>query len=848
LSTDQQVKPQSIVNEMKQSFIDYSMSVIAARALPDVRDGLKPVHRRILYSMNDLGMHSDKPYKKSARIVGDVIAKYHPHGDSSVYDAMVRMAQDFSYRSPLVDGHGNFGSVDGDGAAAMRYTEARMSKLAMELLKDINKDTVDFIPNFDEEETEPSVLPAKFPNLLVNGTTGIAVGMATNIAPHNLGEVIDGCVAYIDNHEIEISELMEYIKGPDLPTGATILGTKGIKEAYETGKGKFIIRSKAQIVEDNNGKSRIIVTEIPYQVNREVLIEKMAELVKQKRLDGITDIRNESNRDGTRIVVELRKDVNAGVMLNQLFKQTQLQISFSINMLALVGRTPQILNIKEILSHYVAHQFEVVTRKTKFDLKKAEARAHILEGYKIALDNIERIISIIRGSRADEPTLIGELITEFGLSEIQAKAILDMQLRRLSGLQRDRVEAEYNELILLITDLKDILANESRVYAIIRTDLIEIKEKHATPRKTEITISGDFDIEDEDLIPREQVIITITDKGYVKRQPTSTYRQQNRGGRGIQAMGTNDDDFVTNLLTTSTHDYLLYFTNIGKVYVKKAYTIPESSRTSKGIPIVNLIDLGPNEIISAVISVSEFKENEFLFFATKYGVVKRTSLSEFARINRNGKIALSIRDEDELLSVRKTIGNNEIVIASSGGNLVWFDEDQIRQMGRTAAGVRGIRLGENEVAISMELVESGQKVLVVSENGLGKQTPIEDYRKAGRGTKGVKTINMTEKTGALIGMKTVNGDEDLLIITNNGIIIRTSVDQISTSGRSTQGVKVMRVQDGQSITSITLTPKEEEEEAIDIIDADESPITTVNTVEDNSLEQLIEVAISETEE
>lgn len=809
MSTDQQVKPQSIVNEMKQSFIDYSMSVIAARALPDVRDGLKPVHRRILYSMNDLGMHSDKPYKKSARIVGDVIAKYHPHGDSSVYDAMVRMAQDFSYRSPLVDGHGNFGSVDGDGAAAMRYTEARMSKLAMELVRDINKDTVDFVPNFDEEEKEPSVMPAKFPNLLVNGTTGIAVGMATNIAPHNLGEVIDGCVAYIDNHEIEISELMEYIKGPDLPTGATILGTKGIKEAYETGKGKFIIRSKAQIVDDNNGKSRIIVTEIPYQVNREVLIEKMAELVKQKRIDGITDIRNESNRDGTRIVVELRKDVNAGVMLNQLFKQTQLQISFSINMLALVGRTPQILNIKEILSHYVAHQFEVVTRKTKFDLKKAEARAHILEGYRIALDNIDRIITIIRGSQTDELAL-NAMMNEFGLTEIQGKAILDMQLRRLTGLQRDKVEAEYNELVILITDLKDILDNESRVYAIIRTDLIEIKEKHTTPRKTEITISGDFDIEDEDLIPREQVIITITDKGYVKRQPTSTYRQQNRGGRGIQAMGTNDDDFVTSLLTTSTHDYLLYFTNVGKVYVKKAYTIPESSRTSKGIPIVNLIDLGPNEIISAVISVSEFKENEFLFFATKYGVVKRTSLSEFARINRNGKIALSIRDEDELLSVRKTTGNNEIVIASSGGNLVWFDEDQIRQMGRTAAGVRGIRLGENEVAISMELVESGQKVLVVSENGLGKQTPIEDYRKTGRGTKGVKTINMTEKTGALIGMKTVNGDEDLLIITNNGIIIRTSIDQISTSGRSTQGVKVMRVAENQSITSITLTEKEEE--------------------------------------
>ena len=841
-----QIKPQSLVKEMKQSFIDYSMSVIAARALPDVRDGLKPVHRRILYSMTDLGMHSDKPYKKSARIVGDVIAKYHPHGDSSVYDAMVRMAQDFSYRSPLVDGHGNFGSVDGDGAAAMRYTEARMSKLAMELVRDINKDTVDFVPNFDEEETEPSVMPAKFPNLLVNGTTGIAVGMATNIAPHNLGEVIDACVAYIDNRDIEISELMEHIKGPDLPTAATILGTKGIKDAYETGKGKFIIRSKAEIVESPGGKQRIIVTEIPYQVNREVLQEKIGELAKEKRIDGITEVRNESNREGTRLVVEMRKDANAGVILNQLYKLSQMQISFSINMLALVNRRPQVLNLKQILEHYVAHQFEVVTRKTKFDLKRAEARAHILEGYKIALDNIDRIISVIRGSRADEPTLIGELMEEFGLSEIQAKAILDMQLRRLSGLQRDRVEAEYNELVALITDLKDILANEDRVYTIIRTDLLEVKDKHATPRKTEITVSGDFDIEDEDLIPREQVIITITDKGYVKRQPTTTYRQQNRGGRGVQAMGTNDDDFVRRILTTSTHDHLLYFTNVGKVYVKKAYTIPESSRTAKGLPIVNLIDLGPEEVISAVISVSEFKEDEFLFFATKQGVVKRTSLAEFARVNRNGKIALTIRDDDELLSVRKTTGSSEIVIASSGGNLVWFEEDKVRQMGRSAAGVRGIKLAESEVAISMEIVEPGQKVLVISENGLGKQTPIEDYRKAGRGTKGVKTINMTEKTGALVGMKTVSGDEDLLIITNNGIIIRTSVDQISTSGRSTQGVKVMRIQDGQSITSITLTPKEDEE-TVDIIEAGEAP-AVVNTVEDNSLEQLIEVATSETEE
>jgi len=806
-----QIKPHSIVSEMKQSFIDYSMSVIAARALPDVRDGLKPVHRRILYSMNDLGMHSDKPYKKSARIIGDVIAKYHPHGDSSVYDAMVRMAQDFSYRAPLVDGHGNFGSVDGDAPAAMRYTEARMSKLAMEMLRDINKDTVDFVPNFDEEETEPSVMPAKFPNLLVNGATGIAVGMATNIAPHNLGEVIDGCVAYIDNRDIEISELMEHIKGPDLPTGASILGTRGIKDAYETGKGRIIIRSRCEIFEDKSGKARIIITEIPYQVNRETLIEKIAELVKQKRLDGITDLRNESNREGTRIVIELRKDVNAGVMLNHLYKQTQLQVSFSINMLALVGRTPQVLNLKEILAHYVKHQFEVVTRKTKFELNKAEARAHILEGFRKALDNIDRIIEIIRGSDSDDIALTG-LIEEFGFTEIQGRAILDLRLRRLTGLERGKIENEYQELVILIADLKDILANESRVYDIIRTDLLLIKEKHSDERKTSIEVSGDFDIEDEDLIPREQVIITITDKGYVKRQPINTYRSQHRGGRGIQAMGTNEDDFVKELLTTSSHDHLLFFTSTGKVYIKKAYTIPDASRTAKGLPIVNLIDLAPDEVVSAVIAVDEFKDTEFLFFATKFGVVKRTSLSEFASIRQNGKKALTIREDDVLLSVRKTTGENDVVIASSSGNLIWFEETQIRCMGRSAAGVRGIRLNDDEIAIGMELVNPDQQILVVSENGLGKRTPIEEYRKTSRGSKGVKTINMTDKTGALIAMKPVNGDEDLLIVTNDGIIIRTSLEQVSTTGRSTQGVKLMRVGDGQAVASVTVTEKEIEEE------------------------------------
>ena len=805
-----QIKPQNIVSEMKQSFIDYSMSVIAARALPDVRDGLKPVHRRILYSLNDLGMHSDKPYKKSARIVGDVIAKYHPHGDSSVYDAMVRMAQDFSYRYPLVDGHGNFGSIDGDGAAAMRYTEARMSKLAMEMLRDINKDTVDFVPNFDEEEMEPDVMPAKFPNLLVNGTTGIAVGMATNIAPHNLAEVIDGCLAYIDNNEIETSELLNYVTGPDLPTGAQILGTRGIKEAYETGKGRIVIRSKCEIVETPSGKSRIIVTEIPYQVNRESLIEKIAELVKQKRLDGITDLRNESNREGTRIVIELRKDVNASVMMNNLYKQTQLQTSFSFNMLALVDKRPQILNLKQILMHYVNHQFEVVTRRTKFELNKAEARAHILEGFRIALDHIDRIIAIIRGSATDEIALNG-LIDEFSFTETQARAILDLRLRRLTGLERDKIEDEYQALIALIADLKDILANEPRVYQIIRDELTEVREKHSTPRKTEITVSGDFDIEDEDLIPEEQVIITITEKGYIKRQPTSTYRSQNRGGRGVQGMGTNDDDFVKELLTTSTHDYLMFFTNVGKVYVKKAYTIPESSRTAKGLPIVNIIEVDPGEELSAVIPVNEFKEDEFLFFATKQGIVKRTDLAAFASVRRNGLIALTIREDDELISVRKTIGTNDIVIASSSGNLVWFDETEIRSMGRIAAGVRGIRLKDDEIAISMELVQPDQEILVVSENGLGKRTSISEYRKTSRGSRGVKTINMTEKTGALIAMKAVNGDEDVLIVSNDGIIIRTSLEQVSTSGRATQGVKLMRVAAGQAVTSVTVTEHEPEE-------------------------------------
>ncbi|MFR6471723.1 MAG: DNA gyrase subunit A [Turicibacter sanguinis] len=804
-----QVKPHNIAKEMKTSFIDYAMSVIVSRALPDVRDGLKPVHRRILYSMNDLGMHSDKPYKKSARIVGDVIAKYHPHGDSSVYDAMVRMAQDFSYRYPLVDGHGNFGSIDGDGAAAMRYTEARMSKLAMEMMRDINKNTIDFQPNFDGEEHEPVVLPARFPSLLVNGTTGIAVGMATNIPPHNLTEVINACLAYMENPEIDVLGLMEHIKGPDLPTGALILGTKGIRNAYETGNGSIMMRSKCEIIEGHGGKYSILVTEIPYQVNRERLIEKIAELVKEKRLDGITDLRNESNREGTRIVIELRKDVNPQVMLNNLFKLTQLQVSYGINMLALQDGQPKVLNLKEIIAAYIKHQVEVIVRRTQFDLNKAEDRAHILEGFRIALDHIDRIIAIIRGSSNDEEAL-NNLISEFSFSERQGKAILEMRLRRLTGLERDKIEDEYQNLVTLIADLKDILANEYRVHGIIRDELTEVMIKHGDDRRTEIVRGSDFDIEDEDLIPEEQVIITLTNNGYIKRQPISTYRSQNRGGRGVQGMGTHDDDYVKELLSTSTHDYLLFFTNKGKVYQKKAYTIPEYGRTAKGLPIVNIIEIAQDEEISAIIPVKEFNENEFLFFATRTGVVKRTTLSAFGNIRTNGLIALSLREDDELIGVRKTTGSNDIVIASSGGKLVWFEEDQVRSMGRTAAGVRGINLEEEEVAVGMEIVTEDQEILIVSEKGFGKRTPISEYRKTSRGGKGVKTINITDKNGSLVAMKTVTGEEDLLIVTNKGIIIRTPISQISQTGRATQGVTLIRLTDDQFVSSVALVEHEEE--------------------------------------
>ncbi|MGL4374432.1 MAG: DNA gyrase subunit A [Turicibacter sp.] len=829
-----QVKPINISREMKNSFIDYAMSVIVSRALPDVRDGLKPVHRRILYSLNDLGMHSDKPYKKSARIVGDVIAKYHPHGDSSVYDAMVRMAQDFSFRYPLVDGHGNFGSIDGDGAAAMRYTEARMSKLAMEMMKDIHKNTIDFRPNFDGEEVEPVVLPARFPNLLVNGTTGIAVGMATNIPPHNLVEVIDACLAYMENPEIDVLGLMEFVKGPDLPTGASILGTKGIRSAYETGNGSIMMRSKCEILEGSGGKFSILVTEIPYQVNRERLIEKIAELVKEKKIDGITDLRNESNYEGTRIVIELRKDVNPQVMLNNLYKLTQLQVSFGINMLALVDGEPKVLTLKQIITEYIKHQVEVTVRRTRFDLNKAEERAHLLEGFRIALDHIDQIIATIRSS-ANDDIAFKALMETFSFSERQAKAILEMRLRRLTGLERDKIEDEYQNLILLITDLKEILASEARVYEIIKTELTEVKLKHGDVRKTEIVRGSDFDIEDEDLIPEEQVIITLTNNGYIKRQPISTYRSQNRGGRGIQAMGTHDDDYVKEIISTSTHDYLLFFTNKGKVYKKKGYTIPEYGRTAKGLPIVNIIEIAQDEYINAIIPVSTFNDEEFLFFGTRFGVVKRTPLSAFGNIRTSGIIALSLREEDELIGVVKTSGSDDMVIASSGGKLVWFDENQVRSMGRSAAGVRGIYLDEGELAIGMEMVTMEQEILIVSENGFGKRTPIEEYRKTSRGGKGVKTVNITEKNGTLVGMKAVNGDEDLLIVTNKGIIIRTPIGQVSKTGRATQGVTLMRLGDDQRVSSIAVVEHEEEiieDEINEVMTTDATEVVTEVVVEE----------------
>lgn len=808
------IKKRPLTAEMKQSFINYAMSVIVQRALPDVRDGLKPVQRRIVHGMNELGCYSDKPYKKSARIVGEVMGKYHPHGDSSIYEALVRMAQDFSYRYMIVDGHGNFGSIDGDGAAAQRYTEARMSKISMELVRDINKDTVNFVPNYDGEESEPEVLPARFPNLLVNGTTGIAVGMATNIPPHNLGEVVDAILAVSHNSDITILELMEnYIQGPDFPTGAYILGKSAIKKAYETGNGLIIMRAKTDIIDIQSGKKAIVVTEIPYMVNKARLIEKMAEHVKEKRIEGITEIRDESNREGIRIVIELRKDVQPEVILNQLFKLTALQTTFGVNSIALVNNEPQTLNLKQMITYYLDHQEEVIKRRTAFDLKKAEDRAHILDGLKRALDQIDAIIDLIRTSRTTE-IIQNRLMEEFDMSERQAKAIREMQLQRLAGLEREKIENELNDLLELIADLKDILANRERILEIIETELLQIKEKFADKRRTEI-IQGTFDLEDEDLIPVEDVIISLTTNGYIKRTPVDTYKTQNRGGRGIKGMSTNEDDIVDSLINMSTHDDLLFFTNFGKVYRIKGYNVPEFGRTAKGLPVVNLLNLEKDEYVKSMISIDRNHIDEekelYLFFVTLNGLVKKTSLEEFKNIRQSGKIAITLKDEDQLVAVKLTTNDEEILIAASNGKLIRFKENDVRPMGRTASGVKGINVDGGHV-VGMTTNGEGQYIMAISENGYGKMSPIDDYRESHRGGKGVKTINTTLKTGQLVALRAVNGDEDLLIITSEGIVIRLPMEQVKMAGRNTQGVRLIKVSEGSTVSSVEVVEKSNDDE------------------------------------
>ncbi len=801
----------NIATEMKTSFLDYAMSVIVQRALPDVRDGLKPVHRRILHAMNDLGMTADKPHKKSARIVGEVIGKYHPHGDSAVYESMVRMAQDFSYRYMLVDGHGNFGSIDGDGAAAMRYTEARMSKIAMELVRDINKDTIDFIDNYDGEESEPSVMPARFPNLLVNGTTGIAVGMATNIPPHNLGETIDATIALMEDPELTVFDLMEnYIFGPDFPTGATILGRSGIKQAYETGRGSVLVRSKVNIEELANGKKIIIVREIPYQVNKAVLVEKIANLVREKIIEGITDLRDESNREGIRIVIELKRETQAEVILNQLYRMTALQSSFGVNALALVNNAPKQLNLKEILQLYVDHQVDIVRRRTQYELTKALERAHILEGFRIALDNIDAIIALIRSSQ-DDATAIQRLQTEFALSEIQAKSILDMRLRRLTGLERAKIEEEYQAIMIAIEDYRDILARHERVKTIIKDELLEVRRRFSDVRRSEI-VEADFDLEDEDLIPKEDVIVTMTVNGYIKRTGIDTYRTQNRGGKGVKGMGVNTDDIVDHVLTMNSHDFLLLFTNLGKVYRMKGYRIPQASRTAKGLPVVNLLNLDKDEKVKAMVPIQPDHEGQYLFFVTKFGLVKRVHIKEFDSIRQTGKIAITLKDEDELLAVKLTTGTEEIIIGGSNGKAVRFPEDAIRAMGRNASGVRGFNINGSTV-IGIATNKEGQYILSVTKNGYGKKSELDEYRITNRGAKGVKTINITEKNGPLVELKAVKGDEDLLMVTEEGTVIRISLEDVGVYSRSTQGVRLINVQENTSLSMIAVVEKEDIEES-----------------------------------
>ena len=812
LMQDKNLVNVNLTKEMKTSFIDYAMSVIVSRALPDVRDGLKPVHRRILYGMNELGVTPDKPHKKSARITGDVMGKYHPHGDSSIYEAMVRMAQWWSYRYMLVDGHGNFGSMDGDGAAAQRYTEARMSKIALEMLRDINKDTVDFVDNYDANEREPVVLPARFPNLLVNGATGIAVGMATNIPPHNLGETIDAVKLVMDNPEVTTKELMEVLPGPDFPTGALVMGKSGIHKAYETGKGSIVLRSRTEIEETKTGRERIVVTEFPYMVNKTKVHEHIVRLVQEKRIEGITAVRDESNREGVRFIIEVKRDASANVILNNLFKMTQMQTSFGFNMLAIQNGVPKILSLRQILDAYIDHQKEVVTRRTQFDKEKAEARAHILEGLLIALDHIDEVIRIIRASETDAEAQ-AELMSKFKLSERQSQAILDMRLRRLTGLERDKIQSEYDELIALIADLADILAKPERVAQIIKEELDEVKRKFGDPRRTELMVGEVLTLEDEDLIEESDVLITLSNKGYIKRLDQDEFTAQKRGGRGVQGTGVKDDDFVRELVSTSTHDHLLFFTNKGRVYRLKGYEIPEYGRTAKGLPVVNLLKLDDGESIQTIINVeSERSDDAYLFFTTRAGIVKRTSVKEFANIRQNGLKALNLKDEDELINVLLTEKDTDIIIGTKLGYAVRFNQSSVRSMSRIATGVKGVKLREGDAVVGARVITDQDEVLIITEKGYGKRTVATEYPTKGRAGKGMKTANVTEKNGPLADLLTVKGDEDLMIITDTGVMIRTNVANISQTGRSTMGVKVMRLdQDAKIVTFTSVAAAEKEE-------------------------------------
>ena len=798
----------NVVNVMKDSFINYAMDVIIARALPDLRDGLKPVHRRILYTMYEDGLTPDKAFRKSATTVGAVLGKYHPHGDTSVYDAMVRMAQDFSYRHPLVDGHGNFGSVDGYGAAAYRYTEARLSKISLELLRDINKNTVDFVPNFDQTKKEPVVIPSRFPNILVNGTMGIAVGMATNIPPHNLGEVIDGCVAYIDDNDITVEGLMKYIKGPDFPTGAAILGNRGIKQAYETGRGTITIRAHAEIIE-HNGKQQIVFTDIPYQVTKMEIQKRIAELVRDKVLEGITDLHDESTLTEIKLVVHLKKEANANVVLNNLYKHTSLQTTYGIIFLMLDQGLPKTLNLKEIISKYIDYQREVIYRRTKYDLEKAEKRVHILEGYKIALDNLDAVINIIRNSK-DDDTAKHELMTKFNLDDVQAESILELKLRRLTGLERSKIEEELNDLLKLIAELKSVLASDEKIYGIIKQELLEIKAKYADDRRTDIDMTAIDYIDDEALIPEENIVVALTNKGYIKRTTSDTFKSQNRGGVGVKGMTTNEEDFVEHLVDLSTHDYLLFFTNKGKVYRLKGYEIPQFGRQSKGLPIINLLQIDKDERISSMIKISANDDKKYLLFVTKCGIIKKTGLTQFESIRQNGKIAITLKENDELIAVKKTGGEDMVLIGSSEGRMVKFTEDEIRDMGRTASGVKGIDLENDAIVVGAEVVSNDDNILLVTENGYGKQTKVADFRQTRRGSKGVKALNITDKNGKIADFKVIGDANDVIIVTDSGMIMRMPISQISVLGRITQGVRLINLKDAQKVSTITLIKSEED--------------------------------------